>query len=166
MATKNKQPALTYSQFWQGFWRLTQPVRKGLFQVLTLAIFITILGTLKPYALKLVIDRLTNFSASDWPWIILFVVAFWFTDFIRTSLQYFNQRILLKVLVKLEYYLPLRAHQKLLHLNLGYHESENTGNKIVRIEKGVYKISDMTSNLFSEVAPTIIHNYGYRFGFD
>ena len=156
MEKRNKEKKISYGQFWHGLWRLTRPIRGGLFRILIFSVFITILGTLKPYALKLVIDRLTNFSPSDWPWIILFVASFWVADLVRTGLQYFNQRILLKILVELEYYLPLMAHQKLLHLNLGYHESENTGNKIVRIEKGVYKISDMTGNLFSEVAPTLI----------
>jgi ABC-type multidrug transport system fused ATPase/permease subunit len=39
---------------------------------------------------------------------------------------------------------------------LGYHEKQNTGAKIIKIEKGVDKISEFLNNVFWEVLPTII----------
>ena len=143
-------------QYWRNLWRLLQPIRKGLLGISVFVIFLTLLAVVKPYALKLIVDRLTTAGFQDWGWLILWVMIFWGTDLIRTSLQYFERQLLFKVMVELEYFLPIKAHEKLLQLNLSYHERENTGAKIVKIEKGVFKISNLVGDFFFEVVPTVI----------
>lgn len=147
---------LSNSQYWRNLWRLITPIRGRLSGILILVILSTLLGALKPYTLKLIIDQLAEMGLQDWNWLLLWVMLFWGADVFRTTLQYFQRRSLLKVLVELEYFLPIKAHEKLLQLNLAYHERENTGNKIIKIEKGVYKISDLLGNTFYEVLPTVI----------
>lgn len=44
----------------------------------------------------------------------------------------------------------------MVSLGLGYHEKENTGNKIFKIQRGIDRIIDLVSNIFWEVGPTII----------
>jgi ABC-type multidrug transport system fused ATPase/permease subunit len=44
----------------------------------------------------------------------------------------------------------------MVFLSLGYHEKENTGNKITKIERGMNKIIELLVNLSWEVIPTMI----------
>ena len=42
-----------------------------------------------------------------------------------------------------------------MDLSLGYHETENTGGKIIKIERGVDRISQLVNSIGWEVAPTL-----------
>ena len=44
----------------------------------------------------------------------------------------------------------------MVELGLSYHEKENTGNKIFKIQRGIDKITDLLGNFFWDVGPTII----------
>ena len=50
----------------------------------------------------------------------------------------------------------MNSFRKMVNLHLGFHEKENTGNKISKIERGTGKISDLISAIGWEVGPTII----------
>jgi ABC-type multidrug transport system fused ATPase/permease subunit len=55
-----------------------------------------------------------------------------------------------------EYFLGMKSQEKLLELSLGYHEKENTGSKIIKIERGADKISKFIENVSWEMMPTVI----------
>ncbi|MBU4375199.1 ABC transporter ATP-binding protein/permease, partial [Patescibacteria group bacterium] len=71
-------------------------------------------------------------------------------------IDYFIDKRILKTMGEVENYLPVAAQKKLVYLSLSYHEKENTGSKIVKIERGTQKIIELFSNMSWEVAPTVI----------
>ncbi len=151
-----KKPSLSWREFWQELWRLLLPFRRLIHTILAITVVGAVFDLAKPYILKLLIDSLYNFQATDLNFLIWLIVLYLGSDQIRSVIQYFGDRSILKLLVKIEYYLGLKAQSKLLDLSLGYHEKENTGGKIIKIERGVDRISTLVNNIGWEVAPTLV----------
>jgi len=151
-----KKPSLSWREFWQELWRLLLPFRRLIYIILAITVVGAVFDLAKPYILKLLIDSLYNFQATDLNFLIWLIVLYLGSDQIRSVIQYFGDRSILKLLVKIEYYLGLKAQSKLLDLSLGYHEKENTGGKIIKIERGVDRISTLINNIGWEVAPTLV----------
>ena len=127
-----------------------------------------------PYLLKMIIDRITYFEAINIEPIIYLIILMFASEQIVSFIDYFKDKMTFKILVGLEYYLPVEAQKKLAFLSLSYHEKENTGNKIIKIERGVQKVIELAANLSWEVAPTILQLFitlivlfivDWRFGF-
>lgn len=151
-----KKPSLSWREFWQELWRLLLPFRRLIHTILAITVVGAVFDLAKPYILKLLIDGLYNFQATDLNFLIWLIVLYLGSDQVRSVIQYFGDRSILKLLVKIEYYLGLKAQSKLLDLSLGYHEKENTGGKIIKIERGVDRISTLVNNIGWEVAPTLV----------
>lgn len=143
-------------EFWGTLWRLLSESHKLIFVILIFTVAAGILSLVEPYILKLVIDSLTNFKKEDILLMMMLIGGFFFSDQVRSVVSYFNNNKILKLLVDIEYYLGIRAQEKLMFLPLGYHEQENTGNKIVKIERGVQRISNLVENIAWEVIPTFM----------
>jgi len=147
---------LPFKGFWLKLWKILSPSHKLIKAIFSVIIVAAILDIIKPYLVKLLIDRLTNFRPED-ILIMSTLVGFYFlSDQIRSFVQYFIDTRLFKLLINLEYYLAISAQSKLIYLPLGYHEKENTGNKVVKIERGIDKISNLVGNMGWELTPTII----------
>ncbi|MBN2884835.1 ABC transporter ATP-binding protein [Patescibacteria group bacterium] len=153
---KKQSASLSWSQFWRELWHLLQPFRRLMARILILALVIGIFDLAKPYILKLVIDNLYNFQAIDFHFLLWLILFYLGSDQLRSLVQYFNDRGILSLLVKIEYHLGLKAQAKLLDLSLSYHENENTGSKVIKIERGIDRISQLINNIGWEVAPTLI----------
>lgn len=142
--------------FFRNLKNLLQPFT-GYFIVISLIILIYgLLDLLKPYLLKLVIDELTAFDTDKIKFLVQLIIFYLLSDQALSLLRYLSDRRILKLLVEVEYYLGLKAQKKLLSLSLGYHEKQSTGAKVIKIEKGVDKISEFLNNIFWEVAPTVV----------
>jgi ABC-type multidrug transport system fused ATPase/permease subunit len=147
---------LDKGHFWKDFGVLLKPF-KNFFWPIAVSIILAALAALaSPYFLKLLIDGLSSSSGRDWGRFVLFVLAYFLLEQAASAFNYFNDRWTLKLLVEVEYRLGIKAQSKLLDLDLSYHEKENTGSKIVKIERGIDKVSMLINNLLYEVAPTII----------
>jgi len=109
-----------------------------------------------PYILKLLIDGLNGFNLDNLLFLIKLIILYLATSQVHSVLDYFSDRQILRLLVQVEYDLGIKSQEKLVSLDLGYHERENTGAKIVKIERGIDKISQFINNIFWEVAPTFI----------
>ncbi len=151
---KTEKETISWKRFWVELWRLLASFRKlfGIITVVILAAALLDLG--KPYILQLVIDNLNNFSNEKFFFLIKLIALYLATDEVRSFIQYLSDRKILSLLVKVEYFLGMKAQEKLVSLSLGYHERQNTGSKIIKIEKGVDKISEFLNNIFWEVLPT------------
>ncbi|MCX6794403.1 MAG: ABC transporter ATP-binding protein [Candidatus Falkowbacteria bacterium] len=152
---KTEKESISWKRFWVELWRLLASFRKlfGTITIVTLLAAILDLG--KPYILKLVIDNLNNFSKDQLFFLLKLIVLYLATDEFRSFISYLGDRWILKLLVKVEYFLGMTAQEKLVFLSLGYHERQNTGAKIIKIERGVEKISEFLNNIFWEVLPTV-----------
>lgn len=146
----------TEKSFWRDFWTLLKPFKKFFWTISSLILTIVILDLAKPYLLKIIIDNLLDFERVEIAFLLQLIVIYLFADEFRSFFQYLSDRRTLRLLVEVEYELDVKAQQKLLALNLGYHEQQNTGTKIIKIEKGVDKISQFLNNIFWEFLPTVL----------
>lgn len=153
---EKKAQKVKFGDFWLNLWKLLKPSQKQIKILLVLIFLGEFAQLLSPYFLKVIIDKLAAFDASELlP--MLYLIAFMFlSDQLCSLLGYFTDRKIFDVIVNAEYYLPLEAQKKLIYLPLSYHEKENTGNKIVKIERGVHKIVDLIGDMSWEVFPTLI----------
>ncbi|KKR08053.1 MAG: ABC transporter related protein [Parcubacteria group bacterium GW2011_GWC2_39_14] len=76
--------------------------------------------------------------------------------FAISGLEYFNSRWIVKVEIKIGYYLALRVYQKLIGLSLGYHEKENTGAKLTKIDNGCESVRRIIDRILWDFGPTVL----------
>ncbi len=154
---KQASEKLSRRHFWLEFWVLLRPFRKLFLSISLIIAFAGILDLLKPYLLKVVIDSLSAFDSEKIIFLLKLIALYLVTDEFRSFIQYLSDRRILRLLVDVEYALGMKAQEKLVALSLGYHEKQNTGAKIIKIEKGIEKISEFLNNVFWEVLPTVIN---------
>jgi len=152
---KTKKREVNIRDFWLHLWTLIVPFHKQIFGVVVLIIFAEIVKLSGPYFLKLIIDNLTALDASKIEEILIFIALMFASNEAGSLLSYVIDGKMFKILGGINEYIPHQALQKLLSLPLGYHEKENTGNKVVKITRGVDKIDSLLGNLSWEVVPTI-----------
>lgn len=165
---------LNIKDFWARLWQLIQPSHRQIFSVLGLIMIVEAVRLIGPYILKLIIDQLSNFSQQDVPWVIFLLVGMFFANEIVSWIMYFVDRRSFGIIAEIEKYLSDNALRKMVFLDLGYHEKENTGNKIIKIQRGTDKIIELLANTFWEVMPTtlqviftavVLFLIDWRFGF-
>ena len=169
-----KQKKVKMRKFWLRLWKLLAPSQRQIKVLLALTMIFELARLAGPYLLKMIIDRITYFEAIDIAPIIYLIALMLLSEQIVSFIDYFKDKMVFKILVSVEYYLPVEAQKKLAFLSLSYHEKENTGNKIIKIERGTQKIMELTANLSWEVVPTILQLFitlivlfivDWRFGF-
>lgn len=158
--TPKNQKNMPYKEFdsngfWIKLWKLLVPshgqIKYLLFSIMT----VEILRLGGPYILKIIIDTITNFQADKIFILILLVFSMFIVNQIVSFANFLNDKRIFKANGEIHEYLSNNAYRKMMFLGLGYHEKENTGNKVIKIHKGVDKILDLLGNLFWEVIPTI-----------
>lgn len=156
LANKKEKETLTWKNFWLELGKLLKPFQGLLILIAVLITITALLDLVAPYILKLLIDGLSGFDKEKLFYLAQLIVFYIAASEGRAILDYLADRRILKLVVKVEYYLGVKAQEKLVSLSLAYHERENTGSKIVKIERGVDKISEFLNNICWEVAPTLI----------
>ncbi len=151
-----EKETIPWKRFWVELWRLLKSFRRRFAVIIIIVFGAALLDLVKPYVLKIVIDSLYGFSVEKLSFLLKLIILYLVTDEVRSFIQYLGDRRILRLLVKVEYYLGLKAQSKLVELSLGYHERENTGSKIIKIERGIDKIAEFLNNVFWEVVPTFI----------
>lgn len=151
---EKEKETISWRRFWVELWKLLIPFRRFFGGATAIIVLIAILDLSKPYILRIVINGIAAFSDHTLIWFFELIALYLLSDEVRSVFQYFNDRLILKLLVKVEYFLGMKAQEKLVYLSLGYHEKENTGSKIIKIERGIDKISEFLNNVFWQVLPT------------
>lgn len=147
---------LTMKIFWNNLWALIKPSHKQLKRLFVLIIFLEIVKLVSPFILKLIIDLILAFKPEDIMKILVLVASMFGANQFSSLLDYIWGKKGLEIFADIEFYLPAKAHKKMVNLSLGYHERENTGNKITRIQRGVMKIVELLHSMVWEVIPTTI----------
>ncbi|EKE11734.1 MAG: hypothetical protein ACD_15C00031G0004 [uncultured bacterium] len=142
--------------FWVRIFKLLKPSHRQILALLFIVLFLEAIRLIGPYILKLIIDLISNFSREEANKIIFYVGLMLVVNQFTSFLAFFQDNRIFKILIDVEKYLSKNAFAKMVSLSLGYHEKENTGNKIMKIQRGVNKIEELLGNLFWEVVPTII----------
>ena len=150
-----KKVEFDFKGFWKKLWFLVLPARKKIYQLLLFIVVLELINLLGPYILKFIIDLIINFNPENIDWIIIFAVLMIFSNQAASILGYFNNRRIFNILTTVEWHVSNSSFGKLLSLDLGYHEKENTGSKVFKIQRGVDKLDQLLTSFSWEVAPTI-----------
>ncbi len=143
------------NNFWLNLWDLLSPSKKNFKKILMLIILFELVALIGPYLLKLIIDKIITFSTEEIFAVITLIALMFLSEQTKSLVDYFSNKTILKMMLDIEFYLPIKAHKKLVKLSLSYHESENTGGKIIKIEKGVFNLVEFMGNFVFELMPTI-----------
>lgn len=153
---KKNQKNTYLRTFWSRLWKLLKPVQKQIKYLTILTAFFELSRLAGPYILKLIIDTITTFDSAKINDLLWFIALLFVSNQFVAVLDYFLDKYIVKIIAEAEHFLPVKAHQKMLSLSLSYHEKENTGNKISKIDRGVDKIVNLLGNFFWDVAPTVL----------
>ncbi len=159
---KTEQKDWSLRFFFKGLkslWELLGDEKKNFIYVVVWLVFISVLSLSFPYFLKLIFDEIPNVLAEAriTSYLIGLVVTMFSVKVFTLILHHFIKEIrFLKSLIKLENFWPVMAQEKLLALSLGYHEKENTGKKIAKINKGCEKMVDIIANVFGAFLPQLL----------
>lgn len=134
---------------------MLRPAHKKIFKLLFFTIIIELTRLIGPYVLKLIIDFITNFDLAQIDKLGILIFILFLSNQAVSFLSYNADKKIFDILIYVQAFLSSNALEQMLFLDLGYHEKENTGNKIYKIQRGIYRINEMMGNFFWEVAPTI-----------
>ena len=109
---------------------------------------------LNPWILKVIIDKLIAFETENIKTIFYLAFLLFAAEQTVSLIYYFRDGLYYRHFFNLEYFLQTKAQAKLVNLSLSYHEKENTGNKIIKIDRGIQKVLDLINSISWDVAPT------------
>ncbi len=152
---KKKVKKISLKDFWKKLWSLISVSHRQIKWLAVVLLFMEITALIGPYILKLIIDALTNFNQEDILLLLGLVAAMFLANQFHSLIDYVSDRKIFRIIADIEVFILKNAHQKMMFLDLNYHARENTGNKIIKIQKGVERIRHLMSSVFWEVIPTV-----------
>lgn len=142
--------------FWVRLYYLLAPSHKQIMRLLGVIFCLELMRLVSPYILKLIIDMITHFSDVEMQKLLLYIAGMFIANQAVSMTAFLEDKRITEILRNAEFYLYNNAFSKMVSLSLGYHEKENTGNKIIKIQRGVQKINDLLGSFFWDVAPTCL----------
>jgi len=152
-----------FSYFLKGmkiFWELLGNQKK---KIVLAVLLIVCMGTLfiaSPYILKLIFDEMQVGAVKKQIPSILYIyigILFGLEFFIRIFIFKIKEPITIKIINYLQNWWPRIVQEKLLKLSLGYHERENVGKKISKINKGCAKLASLLERLCWNMIPQLVY---------
>jgi ABC-type multidrug transport system fused ATPase/permease subunit len=156
---KNKNKKLTYASLKLVFgsvYDLIKQYRKYFFVAFGVVVVVEVLNLVGNYIIKEIVDSLIALDEVEVSFIVWLVIGWSGVYFFMSILQYINTLWVVKVEIKIAHYLRILVYQKLMGLSLGYHEKENTGAKLTKIDNGVESVRRIVDRMFWDFFPTII----------
>lgn len=142
-------------EFWAKLWSILQPFQHRMIWLFVMVAFFESTRLVSPYILKLVIERIENFDPSQINQLFNLIGFMLAAYLFSTIIHFFKDKRIFRFLLDMEFELPIILQKKLVSLSLGYHERENTGNKIIKIQRGVDKLIELMINASWEFWPTV-----------
>ena len=141
-------------KFISQLWTLLKPSRKKIVVLVFLIIIIEVVDLIGPYFLKIIIDSILSFNNEKIGLLLGLVGMMFLVNQLASLFDYMGSKKTLGFISEVDYYLAVDAQSKMVELSLSYHEKENTGNKIIKIRRGIDRINELLRSLFWEVIPT------------
>src|SRR3989338_6380034 len=139
------------------FVELMRPRRRQFIYAALILMVFEVVKLAPPYLFKVVLDTLTSDATDKMRLVFLFAAGVLIAELVLACMHsLLVDRIILRILCWIEEYIPTKAQEKLLELSLGYHENEETGETIVQMERGTWKIADFVGNLLWHMFPLLI----------
>ncbi len=141
-------------------WELLGDYKKKMLTVIAWIIFIEFFHVLLPFLAKLITDEIpTIINQKEFNGYFIYLIFTMLAIGIFSSyLHHFSlERNFLKYLTELDRIWPVKAQKKLLELSVNFHEKENTGKKIAKIQKGCDRLCGILEKLRWGVMPTLVY---------
>lgn len=139
--------------FFRKLYIFLKPFHKRIWLILIFIILGSFVSLISPYILKLLIDGLVEFDSAQINEVFKLVGILLVVD-ICTSLYNLNvKHKASQVLLGVENYASTELSKKLIHLPLSYHEQEDTGNKVSKVERSVEKLGGLLFDIFWRIFP-------------
>ncbi len=136
---------------------LVKQYRKYLYAGLVFIALTEIVGLGAQYFLKGIIDNLLHISEPGVLTTIIKLSSLMIGSYVILSIfEYFETTIAVRGEIKISHHLYLLIYQKLIDLSLGYHEKENTGAKLSKIEHGINKVQYLMEATLWHLIPPLI----------
>jgi len=143
-------------KFWIDLWNLLSFTKKEIKKLLVMIIITELLFFIGPYLFKKIVDVIAKFSVENLDELIWLIAVMFLASQFTSIVLYFTDKMIFKIIAESERYLPVFAQQKMVSLSLSYHERENTGNKISKIQRGTDKVIMLLADMCWQVAPTLV----------
>jgi ABC-type multidrug transport system fused ATPase/permease subunit len=134
---------------------LLRPYRKFFYLGIVLIFSVEALNLVFRYIFKDVIDFFF-LQTQDINILFRYIIYMAVISFAINVIQFVNEYLMVKTEVKFSHHLSLVVYKKLLDLSLAYHEKENTGSKLSKINHGLDSVSRLYQHMFWGVIPTTI----------
>lgn len=154
-----KQTVSYFARGMRTLWGLISVERKRIMAAVAILIFVEGSGFAIPMLFKELVDYLPTVAERGiTPFVVEAITAMFLVRIMILVVRRFVQEpIYLRAIINLEKVWPDMAQRKLLALSVGYHEKENTGRKIAKVNKGVDKLVRMMADLFWGLLPALIY---------
>ncbi|MFA5842051.1 MAG: ABC transporter ATP-binding protein, partial [Candidatus Paceibacterota bacterium] len=154
--------AQTTSYFIHGMktlWDLIAVERKRVLWSILILVFVEGISLSIPLLFRELVDQVPIvLKEGITPFVMWSVFAMFAVRIVTLVIRRFVQEpVFLKAIIRLENFWPRMAQEKLLALSIGYHEKENTGRKIAKVNKGVEKLVNMLVDLFWGLIPALVY---------
>jgi ATP-binding cassette, subfamily B, bacterial len=155
----SKSEKLTYAGFKSVFTSIYKLIKKYRKHFLSAFLLITLIEALNlggTYILKEIIDALIILDQIEVSFMIWLVLGWSGTHFLISFLTYINNLSVVRVQIKIAHALSLLVYKRLMGLSLEYHEKENTGSKLTKINQGVASVRQIIERVLWDFLPTVI----------
>nr|VFK07875.1 MAG: ATP-binding cassette, subfamily B [Candidatus Kentron sp. LPFa] len=154
----------TSLQFMEDLWRYAKSYKTKLFIGIFFQLASNLIWLYPAYALASIVSFLTNFSEGDSLQPIWNILSFWVVAIIihiagGIISTYYGYQVAEKS--ALDVYFEALSH--LLKIDLAWHEKENTGNKLKRIQNGSQGFSLIIRILFRDIIEIVVNFFGIIF---
>lgn len=142
--------------FIKRLWRLLGPHKRLFHVALAFIVAYEVSALAGPYIFKEILDGLINLEEVGLKWLIFLSFVLFAAYQINATISYWKDLRIFHLVMRLEEYLPMVAHEKLVALSLRYHEDKNTGSMIAKIQRGTDKLVHLSDQTLWEFIPTTL----------
>ena len=132
-----------------------RPYSRSILFLVIITLILEAINLIAPYILKELIDGLLDFSLAKINWFFWLIIGFFFSILFSVAVDYFKDKKIFDLIFKSEYDLTIRCQEKLLSLDLMYHQEEGTGDKVTKVSRGVDKFVNLLGSVFWEFLPVL-----------
>ncbi|MCX6799721.1 MAG: ABC transporter ATP-binding protein [Candidatus Falkowbacteria bacterium] len=142
--------------FWPQLWRILTPAKSNIKKIFLTLLVLEGLALVSPYLVKLVIDSISNFQPKDLTHLLFLLGALFIFNQVTSIIGYFFDKKIIKTSIDITLDLNKRSQEQMVYLGLTYHEKENTGAKISKIQRGVENVQRLFEDMAWQAVPSIV----------
>lgn len=142
--------------FIRQFTALMRPRWRAITKIVLLIILFEAAKLVPSFLSKQAIDTLSLAKHGMVEHVFLLAVGIFVANGVVAGIDMLVDRWVTYTLLWAEKYLPTRVQEKLLALSLGYHEREQTGQKIAKLERGTEKLIEFLAGLLYMMMPLAV----------